>query len=549
MLYPSLEQYNIALQHPNFALSDPSLKNGKISKTGLGLPLALCGGFALTYTINIGSKKYAIRCFHKNSRNIEQRYKLISNKLKQINSPFFVDFVFQPQGIRVESKNYPIVRMEWADGLTMGEFIENYHRDHQKISNLTLSLKSISEFLEIRKIGHGDIQPGNVMVSSGGQKIQLIDYDGVYVEDLKSMGSSEIGHRNFQHPKRDNNYWDPTLDRFSLITLNLSLRALMEQPELWAKTKSDGDSVLFRANDYVNPDQSETFKLINQLPRLKIDLENFAHICRSDYRDVPTLEDYLQQKNIPKSLIIQTPQVATKYYSPYDVLDASNYDLCLQYVGDKVELIGQVEEVNRDQSRYGSPYIFINFGYWRGKIVKAAIWSEGINKIVNLPDDTWENKWISVVGLLEPPYHSNQYGYTYLAVNITQSNQIYIISENEANFRLGKHIKGSQTNSNSDNKQVIDEIRKSRSSISVDYSQTQKSLSRNQTLLNEMKKGVPRPPQQAIKTPPYKQYTHPPKPSYGKQSYPTKKKGKDQSGYIYVIIFLIILIYCYLTNL
>ena len=49
MAYPSLLEYNEAFQHPDTALSDPILKNGNVKRTGLGLPLALCGGFALTY--------------------------------------------------------------------------------------------------------------------------------------------------------------------------------------------------------------------------------------------------------------------------------------------------------------------------------------------------------------------------------------------------------------------------------------------------------------------------------------------------------------------
>lgn len=59
MAYPSLEQYNEALQSPQLVLLDPELKRGALRTTGLGLPLALCGGFALTYEVTVGSKKYA----------------------------------------------------------------------------------------------------------------------------------------------------------------------------------------------------------------------------------------------------------------------------------------------------------------------------------------------------------------------------------------------------------------------------------------------------------------------------------------------------------
>src|SRR5271167_235657 len=101
MSYPTLEQYNEALQHPNLALVDPALKRGTIATTGLGLPLALCGGFALTYTISTAGKKYAVRCFHKQSNRLEERYSAISKRLKSLSSPYFLDFEFQQQGVRV----------------------------------------------------------------------------------------------------------------------------------------------------------------------------------------------------------------------------------------------------------------------------------------------------------------------------------------------------------------------------------------------------------------------------------------------------------------
>lgn len=56
MSYPSFEKYNEALQLHNKLLTDSELAKGTVKKTGLGVPLAISGGFALTYTIDCGSK-------------------------------------------------------------------------------------------------------------------------------------------------------------------------------------------------------------------------------------------------------------------------------------------------------------------------------------------------------------------------------------------------------------------------------------------------------------------------------------------------------------
>lgn len=68
MAYPSFEQYNQAFQTHSRLLTDPELKNGVVTTTGLGLPLAISGGFALTYTIKSGPKKYAVNVFIANPK-------------------------------------------------------------------------------------------------------------------------------------------------------------------------------------------------------------------------------------------------------------------------------------------------------------------------------------------------------------------------------------------------------------------------------------------------------------------------------------------------
>jgi hypothetical protein len=444
--YPTLEQYNEVFQHPKLALTDPELKQATVATTGLGLPLALCGGFALTYTVKCGSKKYAVRCFHKQSNALEKRYGSISNRLKGLRSPYFIDFEFQPQGIRVGGKSFPIVKMAWAAGTTLGEFIEHNRRNRAYLSNLRASLRSLAKYLESQGMAHGDIQTGNVMVSDAGNKIQLIDYDGIFVEELRALGSSELGHRNFQHPKRSASSWDSTLDRFSFICLDLSIRALESDPELWERTRSDGDSVLFKANDFAAPTQSFVFTELIGGQQFKEDAKNFAAICISSFDKIPLLEDFLAKRNIPQvplSVGQSSEAVSAKYLSAFPVLDATNYSLCLKFVGDKIELVGRIAEVKQDKTRHGKPYAFINFGPWQGSIVKISIWSEGLAALTTTPSASWVGKWVSVIGLMEPPYVSQRYKYSHLSISITQGNQLHFISETEARFRLS----GSSTRS------------------------------------------------------------------------------------------------------
>lgn len=87
---PSLDLYNEAVQNPQAAFADSQLRSGKVQANGLGLPLALGGGFAITYNIQSAGKKFAVRVFHKQATGLESRYRAVSGELSRLPSGYFV---------------------------------------------------------------------------------------------------------------------------------------------------------------------------------------------------------------------------------------------------------------------------------------------------------------------------------------------------------------------------------------------------------------------------------------------------------------------------
>ncbi len=500
MSYPTFQQYDEALQSPDLVLSDPDLKAGTVKKNGLGLPQALCGGFALTYTLSCGSKKYAVRCFHKKSNALELRYEAISKKLRSLSSDYFLDFEFQPRGIRINTEHFPIVKMAWGAGEELGVFIENNYTQQGAIKNLKRSFLSLSSYLLKTGIAHGDIQSGNILVGDSGSKLQLIDYDGMFVDEIINLGNSECGHKNFQHPGRSSQF-DRFLDRFSLISVYLALQALESDKSLWEKSKPDGESILFKANDYASPASSALFSALFLKPQLSRTVKNFAAICESPYEKIPSLADFLRGKNIPQTVMFlsSTPQAAgaQTYISQYPVLDAKNYSHCHGYIGDRVELIGRVLAVKEGKTRYGKPYTFINFGDWREESLKINIWSEALAKMKTPPSKSWIGKWVSVIGLLDPPYtgqagkSGNERSYTHLSITVTENNQLYIIDEKEAHYRLNPPEYSKATASSTRNSELIQDIKKSETGLST--SDAGKNLSINQHILHQMHVPAPGP--------------------------------------------------------
>lgn len=472
MAYPTLEQYNQAFSAYGTLLGDPELRAGTLAKSGLGLPLAISGGFALTYTVSTARGKFAVRCFHREAKGLEQRYAAISKKLASLRSHYFLDFQFQPQGIRVDGATYPVVKMAWASGTTLGEFLEDNLRNPAALGRLADALAQLAAYLNKEGIAHGDLQSGNLMVSRDGSSVQLIDYDGMFVDEIRGLGSTELGHVNFQHPQRKSlNPFDASLDHFSLIALSVSIRALQVDGSLWNKTNSEADAILFRANDFLDPASSSAFALVAKNTSLATQIKNFAAVCKSPMARTPDLADFLAGRSIPAvSIVIAPPRSSTDpitiasrpgYLGAYPVLSATNYAACQRAVGDKVEVIGRIVEVKQDKTRGGKPYIFINFGPWQGSIFKVSIWSDGLAHVKSKPDATWVGKWVSVVGLMEPPYVNKKLRYSHLSITVGAAGTMTPITDQEAQWRLAGAGKaaGAFTAATTSNQQTLDKIR------------------------------------------------------------------------------------------
>ena len=96
MPFPTTEQYMEALQFPSKVLKDQELASAKVETTGMGLPFARSGGFALTFKLMGPNKTWALRLFQKNrdGDKLGERYGAISRGIKNSTLPYFVEFSF-----------------------------------------------------------------------------------------------------------------------------------------------------------------------------------------------------------------------------------------------------------------------------------------------------------------------------------------------------------------------------------------------------------------------------------------------------------------------
>ncbi len=467
--YPTMDQYNDAVQHPDTAFSDAVLKGSKIKTNAMGLPMALGGGFALTYTASAGSKKFAVRCFHKEAKGLDVRYGAIDSALKTVSSSYFVGFEYQKTGAFVLGNRFPLVKMDWVDGATLGNFLEDNFDQKASIEKLNDQFTALEAFLRSKDIAHGDLQNGNVIVSND---VKLIDYDGMYVPSMATGRGAELGHKHFQHPKRSSDDFGPNMDRFSFIVINLSLRALTAQPKLFERNSS-GENILFTASDFANPAASPLFSEMKSISAITRDVENFARICMAPIKGVPSLQNFLMGSNIPAaSVVIQTktqraraPAAAPQVYVPaYPVITADNYAAVCGQIGNVIEIVGKVVKVHAGKTKYGDPYWFVFFNDGKN-VVKLNFWSDTKTNIPGGPSQSWVGSWFSITGLVDPVY-SGRFGNS---VSITPStkNAVRKITENDAKSRLASNwVAGA---------------------ISTDGSYTMSAPSSNQDLLKNIK--------------------------------------------------------------
>lgn len=439
MPIPTSDLYNDAVQNPKLSFSDAELQAATADCNGFGIPKALGGGFAITYRLNSkNGKSYAVRCFHKEVRDLQDRYSRIASCLKQIGSPLFVEFQYQPAGIKISGVGYPIVKMDWVTGTTLGEYIEQNYRNRNNIDLLRRSFTQMEADLTQRQIAHGDIQNGNILVSSQGQ-LRLIDYDGMFVPGMNTGGGSELGHKNFQHPNRTAADFSQTIDRFSFLVVDLSLWALTLEPSLFQR-HSTGENILFSANDFADPSTSQVFHALKAIsdPAFQKTLIHFETVCKSPLSATPRLVDFLAGRNIPVAPVSPpTGQpVSQKYIAALPVVDASSFAEVCQHIGDRVELIGKVVAVSELLTNKGKPYVFINFGDWRGKCARIAIWPPALRNLTEKPDATWVGRWLVVNGLIDPVYKGR--GYQAVGTTLSDGSQLYKVTQDEALWRLGR---------------------------------------------------------------------------------------------------------------
>lgn len=317
MAKPSGSDYRAALQHPSTAFQDAALRQTVPVKNKLGLPNLLSGNFAVVCHLHSPTDAWAVRCFVREIPDIHRRYREITAHLHRTRSTArsLVDFRYIDDEILVNGAREPVVVMDWVNnGTPLDKAVGEAIHQSASLQPLIDRWKALDRELDDLKIAHGDLQHGNVLVQPDG--LRLVDYDGMYVPALAGEEASDLGHPNYQHPRRSKLEFNAEMDRFSSLVIYAALLALHHQPSLWATYLMPDDALLFRQRDLADPDRSPLFAEIARIgaPLLNQAIDHLKHSIKTGQM-VPRLQE-LHREVDTRSWLPSAPEATSPPPAP-----------------------------------------------------------------------------------------------------------------------------------------------------------------------------------------------------------------------------------------
>lgn len=294
---PTCSEYLAAIETPQLHRAE-ILKGGNIIKRN-GTTIRYAGGFCVVFPYQTATKKYAIRCWHANIADAQQRTRLIAQELSQCNLPYFVGFEYIADGLVTNEGIQPIVAMDWVEARPLKDYLSEHIADGQSIRSLAERFCAMVKDLHNHNLSHGDLQHGNILVKDNGD-IVLVDYDSMYVPALDGFTDEIKGLEGFQHEARyKNEKLTPKADYFSELVIYTSLIALSKYPQLWEDLNMENtDTLLFSAEDIKSKGSSSIFQILDaddELQGLSDTLKNFMQCS--------TLEELLPLEKVLVSLV------------------------------------------------------------------------------------------------------------------------------------------------------------------------------------------------------------------------------------------------------
>lgn len=297
---------NPAVDNPNVCFKDPLLKTSKVQKRNATTYVSQSGNFCVVYkfVMQDGSNK-AVRIWTKDIKDIEQildNVNIVSSAIRNLNSQYFVQFDYYPDGILINGEWRPMVIMDWCEGDDLKKYISKNYQDTNAMKKLAKNFLDMVKYFHTQKISHGDLQHKNILVRDNGS-IVVLDYDSVCVpnnegqpETIKGLPGYQLFRVRKQNPKLSHK-----IDYYSELVIYVSIILIAHHSEVWTPAIAANDDILLLSDKDLTDINSSSSLLQrykndteDDFMNLILTLQNWFNFGRS-IDDFKPLEDVIEE--------------------------------------------------------------------------------------------------------------------------------------------------------------------------------------------------------------------------------------------------------------
>jgi serine/threonine protein kinase len=196
-MYPTISEYLEAIKsaEDNFE----QLKHLRPVLDDDGQPVMTGGNFAEVFKMEDKrtGKFHAVKCFLREQEGRAEAYRQIAEELEYVSSTFLTPIKYLDKELFVDTSNsdeseFPVLLMDWVEGLTLDKYIREHIDDQYELSLLAYQFSRLAMWLMPQPFAHGDLKPDNILVKEDGTLV-LVDYDGMYVPAMKGQKAEVVG--------------------------------------------------------------------------------------------------------------------------------------------------------------------------------------------------------------------------------------------------------------------------------------------------------------------------------------------------------------------
>ena len=179
MNYPLISEYVEAIKaaEDNF----DQLKHLRPIIGDDGEPVMTSGNFAVVFKMKdeqIG-KFYAVKCFTKEQEGRAEAYKLITEELAKVDSPYILSIKYLEKELFVDTEQtdeteFPVLLMDWVEGQTLDKYIREHIDDQYELSLLAYQFSRLAMWLLPQPFAHGDLKRDNILVKDDGTLVWIM---------------------------------------------------------------------------------------------------------------------------------------------------------------------------------------------------------------------------------------------------------------------------------------------------------------------------------------------------------------------------------------